>query len=111
MFLTLLIILIVLFVVLPLIGLSAWGLLTATVVGLILGVLGRLVVPGGQEMGFWLTVMAGLCGSIIGGFLGDSVLNLGWFATVLIEVAIAAAAVALLAALRRANFTGASSGA
>lgn len=101
MFLALLIVLIVLFVALPLLGLSAWGLLTAIVVGLILGGLGRLVVPGGQKMGFWYTVMAGLCGSIIGGFLGDSVLDLGWFATVLIEIAVAAAAVALIVATRR----------
>ena len=106
MFLTLLIVLIVLFVALPLIGLSAWGLLTAFVVGLVLGGLGRLVVPGGQKLGFWLTVMAGLCGSIVGGFLGDSVLDLGWFATVLIEIAVAAAAVALIAALPRSSSTG-----
>lgn len=110
MFLTLLIVLIVLFVVLPLIGLSAWGLLTALIVGLVLGVLGRLVVPGGQTLGFWLTVMAGLCGSIVGGYLGDSVLDLGWFATVLIEVAVAAAAVALIAAVTRSSSTGAPSG-
>jgi uncharacterized membrane protein YeaQ/YmgE (transglycosylase-associated protein family) len=105
MFLTLLIVLIVLFVALPLIGLSAWGLLTALVVGLILGALGRLVVPGGQNLGFWLTVMAGLCGSIVGGYLGDTVLDLGWFATVLIEIAVAAAAVALIGAVARSSST------
>lgn len=101
MFLALLIILIVLFVVLPLIGLSLWAILSAIVVGLILGALGRLVVKDTSGMGFWLTVMAGLCGSIVGGFLGDHVLDLGWFPTLLIEIAVAAAAVAGIVASRR----------
>lgn len=101
MFLALFVILVLLFVVLPLIGMSAWGLISTIVVGLIIGLLGRLVVPGSQRVGFLYTVMAGLIGSIVGGFLGDHVFGLGWFATVLIEIGVAAAAVALLGAARR----------
>lgn len=101
MFLALFLVLLALFVVLPLIGMSAWGLITTIIVGLIIGVLGRLVVPGSQRLGFLYTVMAGLAGSIVGGFLGDHVLGLGWFATVLIEIGVAALAIALLISVRR----------
>jgi|SRR5690349_19562077 uncharacterized membrane protein YeaQ/YmgE (transglycosylase-associated protein family) len=101
MFLTVFVILVLLFVVLPLIGMTAWALTSTIIVGLIIGVLGRVVVPRSQGLGFVNTLMAGLIGSIVGGFLGDHVLGLGWFATVLIEIGVAAAAVAILGASRR----------
>jgi uncharacterized membrane protein YeaQ/YmgE (transglycosylase-associated protein family) len=101
MFLTVFVILVLLFVVLPLVGMAAWTLISTIIVGLIIGVLGRLVVPGSQRLGFVYTLMAGLIGSIVGGFVGDHVLGLGWFATVLIEIGVAGSAVALLGAWRR----------
>jgi uncharacterized membrane protein YeaQ/YmgE (transglycosylase-associated protein family) len=107
MFLALFVILVVLFIVLPVIGMSLWGLISTIIVGLIIGLLGRLVVPGSQRLGFLYTLMAGLIGSIVGGFLGDHVFGLGWFPTVLIEVGVAAVAVALLGAQRRAQLRGA----
>lgn len=95
-------VLVILFVVLPLIGMALWALLTTIVVGLIVGGLGRLVVPGAQPIGFLATVGAGLCGSILGGFFGQHVFHIGWFGTLLLEIAIAAALVAVLAGrLRR----------
>jgi uncharacterized membrane protein YeaQ/YmgE (transglycosylase-associated protein family) len=92
----LLLVLIALFVVLPLIGIALWAILSTIVVGLVLGGLGRLVVPGSQPIGFLRTVLSGLCGSIVGGFVGQHVLGLGWLATVLIEVGVAALLVALI---------------
>jgi uncharacterized membrane protein YeaQ/YmgE (transglycosylase-associated protein family) len=41
------------------------------IVGLIAGGLARLVVPGRDPMGFLGTLLLGLVGSVIGGFLGD----------------------------------------
>lgn len=93
--------LVILFVVLPLIGMALWAFLTTVVVGLIIGGLGRLVVPGIQPIGFLATVGAGLCGSIVGGFLGQHVLHIGYFATILLEIGVAAALVALLTGGRR----------
>lgn len=107
MFLVLFAVLVVLFVLLPLIGMSAWGLITTIIVGLIIGWLGRLVVPGSQRLGFLYTLMAGLIGAIVGGFVGDHVLGLGWFGTILIEIGVAAVAVALLGAARRGKLPGA----
>jgi uncharacterized membrane protein YeaQ/YmgE (transglycosylase-associated protein family) len=107
MLLALFVVLVVLFVVLPVIGMSLWGLISTVIVGLLFGLLGRLIVPGQQRLGFLYTLMAGLIGSILGGFLGDHVLGLGWFATVLIEIGVAAVAVALFGATRRRQLRGA----
>jgi uncharacterized membrane protein YeaQ/YmgE (transglycosylase-associated protein family) len=94
MILVLFLILVALFIALPLVGLALWTLWTTIVVGLILGALGRLVVPGPQRIGFLATLVAGLCGSIVGGFLGQHVLDVGRLATVLLEIGVAALAVA-----------------
>jgi uncharacterized membrane protein YeaQ/YmgE (transglycosylase-associated protein family) len=94
-------VLVVLFVVLPILGMALWALISTVIVGLIFGALGRLVVPGAQRIGFLATVGAGLCGSIIGGFLGQHVLHVQWFGTLLLEIAIAAAAVLIWAGSTR----------
>ena len=101
MILALFAVLIVLFIVLPLVGMALWALVSTVIVGLIIGALGRLVVPGSQPIGFLATVAAGLCGSIIGGFLGQRVFGVGHFATILVEVAVSAMVVAVLARSRR----------
>lgn len=101
MILVVFLVLIALFVILPIIGIALWALVSTIIVGLIIGALGRLVVPGSQPIGFVATVAAGLCGSLFGGFLGQHVLDLGRLATVLIEVGISALVVALLAGGQR----------
>ena len=40
------------------------------VIGIIAGFVARLIVPGRDPMGFWATVLLGVVGSFIGGFLG-----------------------------------------
>ena len=40
------------------------------VVGIIAGFVARLLVPGRDPMGFWATVLLGVVGSFVGGFLG-----------------------------------------
>jgi uncharacterized membrane protein YeaQ/YmgE (transglycosylase-associated protein family) len=98
------VVLVILFVVLPLAGMALWAILTTIVVGFIVGALGRLVVPGVQPIGVLATVGAGLCGSIVGGFVGQHVFHIGWFGTLLLEIAVAAVLVALLAGrMRRAG--------
>ncbi|GAA4249460.1 GlsB/YeaQ/YmgE family stress response membrane protein [Dactylosporangium darangshiense] len=42
------------------------GILSAIVVGLIVGVLGRLVVPGKQHIPIWLTMVVGIIAALIG---------------------------------------------
>ncbi|CDJ99559.1 conserved hypothetical protein; putative inner membrane protein [Microbacterium sp. C448] len=40
------------------------------VIGLIAGALARLIVPGKQSMGIGMTILLGIVGSFVGGFLG-----------------------------------------
>ena len=40
------------------------------VIGLIAGALARLVVPGRQDMSIVMTILLGIVGSFVGGFLG-----------------------------------------
>jgi len=42
------------------------GIVSAIVVGLILGVLGRLVAPGKQGIPIWLTILVGIVAAFIG---------------------------------------------
>jgi uncharacterized membrane protein YeaQ/YmgE (transglycosylase-associated protein family) len=105
MILVLFVILVALFVGLPLIGLALWALWTTIVVGLVIGALARLVVPGPQRIGFLATVMAGLSGSIVGGFLGQHVLGTGGFATLLLEIGVAALVVVALVRAGRGQLT------
>ena len=47
-----------------------WFLITTLVGGLILGVLGKLVAPGDRDnIPFWLTVVCGIIGMLVGSFL------------------------------------------
>lgn len=92
---------VVFFVVLPLIGMAAWALISAAVTGLVIGGLARLVVPGTRGLGIVPTILLGLLGSIVGGFVGDHVLGINGLLTVLLEIAVAAVAVAVFAGRRR----------
>ena len=43
---------------------------TIIVVGLVAGALARLLVPGRQDMSIPMTIVLGIVGSLVGGFLG-----------------------------------------
>ncbi len=45
-------------------------LITVIIVGLIAGFIARAVVPGRQSMGIGATILLGIIGSFVGGFLG-----------------------------------------
>ncbi|GAA1175992.1 GlsB/YeaQ/YmgE family stress response membrane protein [Pseudonocardia alaniniphila] len=45
------------------------GIITAIVVGAIIGALGRLVVPGRQPIPIWLTIVIGIVAAFIGTFI------------------------------------------
>lgn len=92
MLLALLVLLIVLLVVLPIIGYTIWTLISVAIIGLIIGGLARLVLPGRHDVGILATILIGWIGSLLGGFAGDR-LHVGHFATLLLEIG---AAVVLL---------------
>lgn len=43
---------------------------TIIIVGLIAGALARLIVPGSQDLSIAMTIVLGIIGSFVGGFLG-----------------------------------------
>jgi uncharacterized membrane protein YeaQ/YmgE (transglycosylase-associated protein family) len=45
------------------------GIITAIVVGAIIGFIGRLVAPGKQNIPIWLTVLVGIVAAFIGTFI------------------------------------------
>jgi uncharacterized membrane protein YeaQ/YmgE (transglycosylase-associated protein family) len=53
------------------------GIVSTIVVGLIVGAIARFVLPGEQKMGWILTCLLGIAGSLIAGYAGQA---LGWYA-------------------------------
>jgi len=76
------------------------GIISALVIGAIIGGLARLVLPGRQNIPIWLTVLIGVVGAVIGTFLAQVVgvavtPGIDWIELVL-QVAVAAAGVAIV---------------
>jgi uncharacterized membrane protein YeaQ/YmgE (transglycosylase-associated protein family) len=63
--------------------------------GLIIGGLGRLVLPGRQEIGLLTTALIGIAASLLGGVLGE-IFDAGWVVRFLVAVALAAIGVTLV---------------
>lgn len=47
------------------------GVIGWIILGLVAGALARFVVPGKDPMGWWGTLLLGLAGALLGGFLAD----------------------------------------
>ena len=77
------------------------GIISALIVGLIIGALGRLVVPGKQSIPIWLTIVVGIVAALVGTLIAGV---FGWADTrgidwieLFIQVALAAGGVVLAA--------------
>ncbi len=80
---------------------TADGIISAIIIGAVIGALGRLVLPGRQSMPIWLTVVVGivaaLLGSVIANALGvETTAGVDWI-EIFIQVALAAIGVAIVA--------------
>ena len=95
-------VLVVLFVVLPLIGVALGWIISTAVTGLVVGGLGRLVVPGWQPIGLLWTMLLGVAGSMLGTLVGHA-LGVGGVGTLLLEILAAAALVATYVGRSRAR--------
>lgn len=91
----LLVVLVVLLVVLPIVGWALWLLISAAVIGAIIGGLARLVLPGQQQIGILSTIVIGWIGSLFGGLIGRHLFHVGTFLTLLCEIAVTAVIVAV----------------
>lgn len=93
--LALLVVALVLFVVLPVLGATVWALLTTLLVGLVLGGLARLIVPGRTRLSLTTTALVGVVGSLLGTLLAQ-LLDRGSFAQLLLQIGVAVALVLVL---------------
>lgn len=77
------------------------GIFTALIIGLIIGALGRLVVPGKQNIPIWLTLVIGVVAAFLGTLLAaalgvDDTRGIDWI-ELAIQIAFAAGGVAIAA--------------
>jgi uncharacterized membrane protein YeaQ/YmgE (transglycosylase-associated protein family) len=48
---------------------SVGAIIGLLIAGIVLGILGRLLAPGDQKIPFWLTIVAGIVGALIGNLI------------------------------------------
>jgi len=77
------------------------GIITAIIIGLIIGALGRLVLPGRQNIPIWLTIVVGIVAALLGTALARALgiptvtQGVDWL-ELLVQVIVAAIGVALV---------------
>jgi uncharacterized membrane protein YeaQ/YmgE (transglycosylase-associated protein family) len=76
------------------------GIITALIVGLIIGALGRLVVPGKQNISIWWTLGIGIVAALLGTLLASAIgvadtRGIDWIELIL-QIGLAAVGVALV---------------
>lgn len=52
------------------------GIISMIIVGLIVGLIARAIMPGEQKMGIILTVILGIVGAVVAGYIGVAI---GWY--------------------------------
>jgi uncharacterized membrane protein YeaQ/YmgE (transglycosylase-associated protein family) len=80
------------------------GIITALIIGLIIGALGRLVVPGKQNIPIWLTLVIGVVAAFIGTLIAGALdvaetPGIDWIELAL-QIGLAAGGVAIVAGTR-----------
>ena len=76
------------------------GIISAIIVGLVIGALARLVLPGKQNISIVLTILIGIVAAFIGGFIGNAIGSNGdgfSFVTLIIQIVLAVIGVAIVA--------------
>jgi uncharacterized membrane protein YeaQ/YmgE (transglycosylase-associated protein family) len=91
----LLVVVLVLLLAGSLIGL-AFSLLWLVLTGFVVGALGRLVLPGRQNVSLVATALIGIAASLLGGILAN-LFDVGWLIQFLVAVALAAIGITLFA--------------
>src|SRR5690349_16145218 len=80
------------------------GIIMAIIIGLIVGALGRLVVPGKQRIPIWLTIVVGIVAALLGTALARAIgiptatRGVDWL-ELIVQVVLAAVGVALVSGM------------
>ena len=82
---------------------SPQGIIGAIVIGAIIGVIGRLILPGKQNIPIWLTILVGIVAALLGSFLAralgvEDTKGIDWI-ELLIQLALAVVGVAIVAGI------------
>jgi uncharacterized membrane protein YeaQ/YmgE (transglycosylase-associated protein family) len=78
------------------------SILGAIIIGAVIGALGRLVLPGKQDIGIILTIVVGIVAALIGTFIVGSLQNtrgLDWI-EIIVQVVLAAIGIAIVAGIK-----------
>ncbi len=78
------------------------GIISALIVGIVIGALGRLAVPGKQSIPIWLTIVIGIIAALIGSFIVGSLSDtegIDWI-EILVQIALAGLGVWAVTRLR-----------
>ncbi|MGH3712056.1 MAG: GlsB/YeaQ/YmgE family stress response membrane protein [Micromonosporaceae bacterium] len=80
-----------------------WTIIGALILGTILGIIGRMIVPGEQNIPWWLTIGVGILAAFVGGWIyqqfgGGETSGIDWI-KLLIQIVVAAIFVFLAAGL------------
>jgi uncharacterized membrane protein YeaQ/YmgE (transglycosylase-associated protein family) len=77
------------------------GIITAIIIGAIIGALGRLVVPGKQNIPIWLTIVIGIVAALIGTAIARLFVDTSGFSIVelILQVLVAAGGVYAVSAM------------
>jgi uncharacterized membrane protein YeaQ/YmgE (transglycosylase-associated protein family) len=67
--------------------------------GAVIGILARLIHPGKENMGFIMTLLIGIVGSVLGKAIGDA-LDWSWWISFIVAVVIAVILVAIYSGMR-----------
>lgn len=88
------------------------GIITAILIGVVVGVLGRLVLPGKQPIGMLVTILVGIVSALVGTALAQALGihtaaggTINWM-ELLVQVIVAALGVALVSSLMGRRRTG-----
>ncbi|CAL9464200.1 hypothetical protein SUDANB121_02714 [Nocardiopsis dassonvillei] len=82
------------------------GIISAIIVGLIIGALGRLVVPGKQHLPIWLTLILGIVAAFLGGWIASFFTSM-WLIVLIVQVLVAAGIIYLADGMYAKNARGA----
>jgi len=79
---------------------SVTGIITAIIIGAILGVVGRAVAPGKQDIHVWLTVVVGIIAALIGTAIVGGLRDTNGFDLIEVLVQVVLAVVGVILASR-----------
>ena len=78
------------------------GILSAIIIGAIIGAIGRLLLPGKQDIPIWLTIVVGIVAALLGTLIVGSMRNTNGIDVIeiIVQVVLAVIGVALVTQLR-----------